>query len=127
MWVILLGACTAHDDDDDDRDHSAADVAPSVVGVEPPTCFEAESAGEVWQAAFTVVDPQGEATVHEGTLAVLDGTTELATYPTMCSDGLCSGSFREVYDGIACSFEGTFRFVVTDEDGNASAPYDQPV
>jgi hypothetical protein len=131
----LLVACAGKGDDtavgadssaDTDTDTVDDSVAPSVVSVDTVNCAEYESAGESWDLAITVDDPQGAATVTDGTVTVVsaDGG-DMATYMLACSNGQCFGSFRAEYDGIGCSLIGevTLRFVVADAEGNSSQEF----
>ena len=135
--LSLTLACTgAKSDGADDTSGSSDDsstvntaFAPSVTVVNSLQCAEYQSAGESWDFTLTVDDPQGAATVDDGSVNVLseDGGT-MATYSLACANGMCVGSFRADYDGIGCSLQGsiTLEFVVTDENGNNSEPYDYP-
>jgi hypothetical protein len=135
MFTLLtvLAACSGSVGLKDDKAEDTGgglqpDPAPSVVSVDRIECTTQQSAGEVWQMELTVDDPQGADTVASvGRVSVLnDRGGELAAYDIACNDGSCFGSIRADYDGITCALSGslTFRFVVTDEDGNPSAPYD---
>lgn len=102
-------------------------VAPEVTGVELVECREQQSAGEVWFVQITANDPQGAETIASGTTSVINEQGgELASYQLICGSGTCTGNFRADYDSITCSLDGsiTFRFTVTDEDGNVSDAYD---
>ena len=133
-FLLALVACgdgsvgLKDDEDTSGNDTAAPDVAPEVLSVERLECTQQQSAGEVWQLEITVDDPQGADTVSPiGRVAVLNSQGgELAAYDLACNDGQCFGAIRADYNGIACSLSGsvTMRFTVTDEDGNASAPYD---
>jgi hypothetical protein len=133
-YLLALVACGGgsvglkDDEDTGGNDTVAPDVAPEVLSVERLECTQQQSAGEVWQLEIMVDDPQGADTVSPiGRVAVLNSQGgELAAYDLACNDGQCFGSFRADYNGITCSLSGsiTMRFTVTDEDGNASAPYD---
>jgi hypothetical protein len=133
-FVLALTACGGgsvglkDDEDTGGLDTQAPDMAPSVLSVERLECTQQQSAGEVWQLEITVDDPQGADTVSPiGRVAVLNSQGgELAAYDLACNDGQCFGSFRADYNGITCALSGsiTMRFTVTDEDGNASAPFD---
>jgi hypothetical protein len=133
--LLLVGACTGGksedsgsvDVTDSDSDSPDLGVAPTIVSVDNVQCAEYQSAGESWDLALTVNDPQGAETVKDGTIAVLNADGgELANYVLACGNGQCFGSFRAEYDGIGCSLLGeiTLRFVVMDADGNASAASD---
>ena len=53
--------------------------------------------------------------------------TDFASYPLTCADdGDCIGSFKEADDGVACGSASayTIRFIIVDEDDNASEPYE---
>jgi hypothetical protein len=141
LWLVLAacggkveldsgaGETGAEDTDTQDTGGDPA-VIPVVTGVTGVNCQEYESSGEVWSIDFTADDPQGPATIASGTLTVLNEQGgEMATYDTVCNgEGVCLASIHAEYDGITCSLQGsvTFRFVVVDEDGNVSAPYDYP-
>jgi hypothetical protein len=79
----------------------------------------------VWSFTLTVTDPQGADSVDEGVVYARDPEgNEFAHYTFPCDDtGTCNGSFRAAYDNLPCSMGGTmvFAFVVTDQNGNASA------
>jgi hypothetical protein len=131
----LIAGCTGEKADDSgsvadsetDSDSPDLGVAPTIVSVDTVQCAEYQSAGESWDLALTVDDPQGAETVKDGTIAVLNADGgELASYVLACGNGQCFGSFRAEYDGIGCSLLGdvTLRFVVVDADGNASASTD---
>lgn len=139
LSVLTLSACSGSKADDtggggangggggDDTQQVDDSVAPSIVSVDSVQCAEYQSAGESWDIALTVDDPQGAETVKDGTISVLNADGgELASYTLACGNGQCFGSFRAAYDGIGCSMEGsiTLRFVVVDADGNASASVD---
>lgn len=144
-WFVLLAVATtlAACDGEKDGDTGAGDetggggddtsgnadptVAPEVTGVELVECRTQQSAGEVWFVQITANDPQGVETIASGTTSVLNEQGgELANYQLICGSGTCTGNFRADYDGITCSLDGTltFRFTVTDEDGNVSNAYD---
>ncbi len=113
-------------DGTDDTAHPD-DVSPTIVSVDTVNCAEYQSAGESWDLALTVDDPQGATTVSDGTVSVLSSAGgELASYVLACGNGQCFGSFRAEYDGIGCSSQGdvTLRFIVTDAEGHASAAVD---
>lgn len=100
--------------------------APVVRGSQEIVCDgSSQSGGETWVVQLQVDDPQGAWTVVSGEMDVVmpDGETR-ATYGLVCDSGVCSGSFREDYDGIGCALEGriTFRVLVEDEDGHFSDP-----
>jgi hypothetical protein len=130
--VLVTGCVGAKLDDSDsvaaaDSDSGTPDVgvSPTIVSVDTVQCAEYQSAGENWDIALTVDDPQGAETVKDGTITVLNADGgELASYALACGNGLCVGSFRAEYDGIGCSLVGevTLRFVVIDAESNASAP-----
>lgn len=104
-------------------------VAPSIVSVDSVQCAEYQSAGESWDIALTVDDPQGAETVRDGSISVLNADGgELAAYTLACGNGQCFGSFRAAYDGIGCSMQDsiTLRFTVVDADGHSSASVDYP-
>lgn len=141
LALLLLAACSGDDggpkDDTggDDSGHGGGgdsgdgndDVKPSVLGLESLDCDKMQSSGDTWTFTINVDDPQGADTVKSGEVTVLSAEGgELATYVLACGSGQCFGQFRASYDGIGCSLEGevTLRFVVTDEDGNASDPWD---
>ena len=124
-----LGAAAA-DSGAGDTGGGASAFAPSVTVVNTVACAEYQSAGEAWDLAITVDDPQGPDTVDDGTVGVLgeDGG-ELASYALACDpNGQCSGTFRAAYDGIGCDLQGsvTLEFIVVDLDGNSSAPFEYP-
>lgn len=131
----LLFACTGKGGDTAGGDDTTADtdtdvvddsVAPSVVSIDTVNCAEYQSAGESWDLALTVDDPQGAATVTDGSVTVVSAEGgDMATYLLACSNGQCFGSFRAEYDGIGCSLVGevTLRFVVTDAEGNSSEAF----
>ena len=129
---LVIGCVGGKADDSDsvavsDSDTGSPDVgvSPTVVSVDTVQCAEYQSAGENWDLALTVDDPQGAETVKNGTITVLNADGgELANYALACGNGQCVGSFRAEYDGIGCSLVGevTLRFVVMDSDSNASAP-----
>lgn len=131
-----LVACSGGKDDStdsgtgdgiDDTGTPDDSVAPSIVSVDTVECAEYQSAGESWDLALTVDDPQGATTVNDGSVVVLSSAGgELATYVLACGNGQCFGSFRAAYDGIGCSSVGevTLRFVVLDAEGHASAAVD---
>jgi hypothetical protein len=82
-----------------------------------------------WLADCTYDDPQGVETVSTmqgNSLGVLSSGTEVAVYALACRDGACNGSFKEEEDGVLCDSAASYtvRFVVMDEDGHRSAPYD---
>lgn len=137
LSLLLLAACggkeaddTAGADDtaDTDTDTQTGDgVSPTVIAVTSLTCEKIQSAGDVWSFTVSVDDPQGVDTVDGGDVAVLNEQGgELASYALACGAGECVGQFRAAYDGIGCTMQGevTLRFVVRDEDGNTSAPFD---
>lgn len=131
----LLLACTGKGGDTAKGDDTAADtdtdpvddgVAPSIVSIDTVNCAEYQSAGESWDLALTVDDPQGAGTVTDGSVTVVSAEGgDMATYLLACSNGQCFGSFRAEYDGIGCSLVGevSLRFVVTDAEGNSSAAF----
>ncbi len=135
LLPALLFACTGKGDDtaagddtstDTDTGHVDDSVAPSVVSVDSVNCAEYQSAGESWDIALTVDDPQGATTVTDGTVTVVSAEGgDMATYLLACSNGQCFGSFRAEYDGIGCSLVGevTLRFVVVDAEGNSSQAF----
>lgn len=143
LLTLLLFGCPGGEDDtakntegdadtDTDADSDAdADtdpsVAPFVVSVDRVECTKQQSAGEVWDSQITVDDPQGNDTVGGGTFYVLNnGGGELANGALACGGGQCFGTWRADLTGIGCDQEGDIivRFVVTDDDGNNSAPSD---
>ncbi len=127
VWLIACSGPKAADT----SPHDSADptVAPVVTAVTSVTCAVLESAGETWNMALTVDDPQGANTVNGGSVNVLDTSQHaLASYALACDNGACAGTFRASYDNIGCSLEGsvTLEFVVTDADGHLSEPFEYP-
>lgn len=119
---------------------SATDTAQGQVG-SPPTvqgasalCYlnDSDVSYYFWLASATADDPDGLDTLaglgspYESTVTVLQGGSPIADYPLVChtKTGECSTSFNEDDHGVICTDASsyTFRFVVYDEDGNASAP-----
>lgn len=111
-----------------DTSPGAGGVAPEVTGVSNIECTsDQQSAGDLWNLQVRADDPQGPETVIGGTTEVLTADGDVrATYEVVCDEGRCSGNFLSSYDGIGCSLEGriSFRFVVHDEDGNESPPFE---
>lgn len=138
LALFLLAACSGDDPQKDDtgaKDDTDADdtgggnggVKPTIVGMETFDCSKWQSAGDTWSFSVNVDDPQGADTVVSGDVAVLSGDGgELASYVLTCGSGQCFGSFRASYDGIGCSLDGevVLRFVIADEEGNESDPWD---
>ncbi len=136
--LLFVVACAGSKDGDTSADTDSSpgdtyetdpDFDPYVVSVDSVACAEYQSAGESWDVSLTVNDPQGPETVSDGSVTVLNAEGgELATYVLACGNGQCFGSFRSSYDGIGCDLMGqvTLRFVVTDDNGNASHPSDYP-
>lgn len=141
LALLLLAACSGDDggkkddtaggDDSgnggDDSGGGNNDVKPWVIGLESLDCEKKQSSGDTWMFTINVDDPQGADTVKSGEVTVLSGEGgEMATYVLACGSGQCFGQFRASYDGIGCSLEGevTLRFVVADEEGNQSDPWD---
>ena len=81
----------------------------------------------LWTLEARVDDPQGLDTIElNNTVEVYRSDTLQASYGLLCSDRSdppCIGSFRETDNGILCSSASdyTFKFLITDEDGNAAA------
>jgi hypothetical protein len=131
--MALLLACGGGKDDTsggDPADDTAGggadpDVAPEVLSVERAVCTQQQSAGEVWDVQLAVDDPQGAATVRGGSFDVLNaqGGVLASAQALACGNGQCFGSMRADTTGVTCAVEATFRFVVTDTDGNTSAPF----
>ena len=128
LAATLAAGCTGKDEEGETGDSAVIDtsVAPVVASVDSVECTMQQSAGELWVIGLTVTDPQGDDTVADGSLAVLDadGNT-LASYVVACNEGTCSASFRADYDGIGCAMIDTITFslVVVDEQGNSSAAF----
>lgn len=118
---------TTSDDSSGGDDSSPGDVKPKVKSVDTLDCTTQQSANDVWSFTISVDDPQGAETVRTGTVEVKVSGTTLADYTLACRDGMCIGSWRSDYDGIDCTYEGraTLVFVVEDEDGNQSAPFEK--
>lgn len=125
---------TESDADTDGDTDSDLDADRPVVLTAQALYFHHTVGGDTWGWSFlaTADDPQGVATIErwvheEQAVFVLDraGTT-LAAYDITCVEGSCSGTCWEDDHGILHTQvdEYTFRFVVVDEDGNASAPMD---
>ena len=135
--VLLLGCPSGEKDDtaaegdadtDTDADSDAdPNIAPVIVSVDRVECTGQQSAGEVWDSQITVDDPQGADTVGAGEFHVLSsGGGELATGELACGNALCFGTWRADLTGVGCDMVGdiSVRFIVTDDDGNDSAPTD---
>jgi hypothetical protein len=138
FFLAFLAACAdgsgdsssgkGGDAEDPSGEGASPEVAPEVLSLDRAECVAMQSAGEVWDLALTVDDPQGAATVRAGTFDVrsASGGDVLTDQLLACGNGSCFGSFRADTTGISCATQVRFRFVVTDVDGNASAPYDPP-
>ncbi len=140
LLTLLLFGCpsekddtaTAEGDADADADtdidtETDPSVAPFVVTVDRVECTKQQSAGEVWDSQITVDDPQGDDTVGGGNFYLLnDAGGEVANGALACGAGLCFGTWRADLTGVGCSQGGDIivRFIVTDDDGNSSAPMD---
>ena len=120
-------------DTDTDTDTDANDEKPVVRSAEA-LYFHHTVGTDAWGWSFAAVadDPQGTATIeawlHEQqAVFVLDpsGTTK-ASYDLTCQSGECNGTCWEADDNILHTEtdKWTFRFIVVDEDGNASDPLD---
>ena len=115
---------TDADSDTDTDTTTLTGELPSILSVDLAECT-VNAGGEIWRLAVTAGDPQGATTVVDGTVAaIVDGTT-LDTNPLACNKGRCTGTFSLDADGVGCGVDGTarFEFVVTDTDGNSSAPF----
>lgn len=114
-------------DTDSDTDTDTTTLTgelPSILSVDLAECT-VNAGGEIWRLAVTAGDPQGAETVLSGTVAaIVDGTT-LDTNDLACNKGRCTGTFSLDADGVGCGVGGTvvFEFIVTDADGNSSAPF----
>jgi hypothetical protein len=122
---VELGDGDADTDTDTDVDTDIdPSVAPTVTAVTADTCFTNTDSEEVWAVDLTATDPQGEDTVDGGTLTFVGGDADGVTEDVSCFNGNCSAGWEATRNGVGCSFSGTFRFVVVDENGNSSAPFD---
>lgn len=137
LAVTLLLACSGGDDKDDsaaagddtdDTDGADPDVAPFVTAVTAAACGVSTDGYDVWTLEIKVADPQGVSDIASrgSTVSVMDGDTVLGSYELACFDDTCAGSWRATDDGIDCAIGGAsvFRFVILDESGNTSDPYD---
>ncbi len=86
-----------------------------------------------WIVNCKADDPQGDDTLAdfgdewEHTVSVRLVDTDVASYPLICDDdGDCTGTFYESDHGVACASASNyiFAFVVYDQDGNASEPFE---
>ena len=147
LSLLLIPACGGDKDDtasagDDTATGDSGDTQ-DPVSEDAPVVVSADAYCELhdvgdkyyqWTLQATVTDPQGLDTVvrydstqkSNYTQVLSSAGGELARYGLTCADGECFGSFKESEDGIACSNASsyTFRFVVSDEDGNKSANHD---
>ena len=133
---------TGHIDDDNETETSTVTTGTTTSGTSDPDapqilnadawCYLHKTGDKYYQWALTaeITDPQGTETIPgllmDAVTVVFNGT-DFASYPLTCADdGDCIGSFKEADDGVACGNAAayTIRFVVTDEDDNASAPYE---
>lgn len=134
--LLLLTACDGGDPKDDtadtadsgETDTQGDGVTPTILSVDRVECSDQQSAGETWSFSLSVDDPQGADSVDGGTVEVVSSADQvIADYAFPCNnEGVCEGSFRAAYDGVTCAMSGTmtFRFTVTDVDGNPSAATD---
>jgi hypothetical protein len=106
----------------------ASDQAPSIEAMDA-WCYQHTTGDEqyFWVAAVTADDPQGADTLESffDGITVLQGGTEVATYAMVCGqDGSCSASWNQTEDNVACSNASayTIQAMVTDDEGNWSAP-----
>jgi hypothetical protein len=140
LFVALLAAgCTGKDspsgeddsgsssgtDDTADTD-TLPDVKPEVQEVTDTECYADSDSVEHWSVAISVSDPQDDVAGMGSTVTILDGSDELASYALACLPDSCSGSWSSAADGIDCATGAgkTFRFVIVDEMGNESDPFD---
>jgi hypothetical protein len=96
-------------------------------------CYADETGGKdyFWSATATADDPQGidtlETLLDEGVYVLNSSGTQVAAYPMVCSeDAGCITSWKQSEDGVSCSSASnyTIQFVVQDQDGNTSDPYE---
>ena len=113
------------DDTGGGGDTDAAD-SPSVVAVLSADCTTNGDGVDIWTVSVTVADPQGDVARVGSSVSVIDGEDVLATYGLACSEDTCSGSWRNTDDDITCDVgrASVLRFVIVDEFGHESAPYD---
>ena len=121
-----------HTDTDTDTD-TGPDGHPPTVSNADAVCYYNDSSPSYWYwlVYCQFDDPEGRDTIasfysgFEHEVTVLQEGTQVARYTLACGEGGdCSAGFDEDDDGILCSSASsyTFRFVVYDEDGNASEP-----
>ena len=108
-----------------DSGNAGSDEAPEIQSVDARCYYH--STGDAyyqWALEAYVDDPQGRDTVEVNqTAEVYRGGTLQASYGLVCgSANPCIGSFKESDNGILCSSASdySFRFLITDEDGNTS-------
>ena len=103
------------------------DEAPEIISVDA-SCYY-HSTGDAyyqWTLAADVDDPQGRDTIElNNTVEIYRSGTLQASVGIICtdhSDPHCLGSFKEADHGILCTSASdySFRFLITDEDGNTS-------
>lgn len=145
-WWIAFVAFACHDkngsddsaaggdadaDTDADSDSDTDSELPYVSSADASCAYHSTGTQYwMWTLNATADDPQGTKTVDPiGNVDVLPvGTDEVAaSYALACSTkGICVTGFKADADGILCKdpADWTFRFTVTDEDDNVSAPYD---
>jgi len=104
---------------------TSADESPEIQSVDARCYYH--STGDAyyqWAMEAYVDDPQGRDTIEiNQTIEVYRGGTLQASYGLICgAANPCIGSFKESDNGILCSSasEYSFRFLITDEDGNTS-------
>ncbi|MDP2316257.1 MAG: hypothetical protein Q8P41_25385 [Pseudomonadota bacterium] len=140
MLLLLIVGCSgdkdaAVEDSGEETDTQADDsgtpaAAPIVQGINFTSCAPNTDDIDTWSVSVDVDDPQGDVASTGSSVSVMDGETTLATYLLACSPDTCSGGWTATTDGIGCDAgrAAMFRFVIVDDFGNASAPFDyQPV
>jgi hypothetical protein len=124
---VDLGQDSASDPTGDETTGAGAD-APVVESVSYADCSANVDGVDTWFVEIAVSDPQGVGDIAStgSTVTVVDGGQDLATYDLACYSDACSGTWMASWDDIDCATgeESIFRFVVVDDFGNASEPYD---
>ncbi len=143
MGALLTAGCLDKDEttEDDDEggsiwveDPDAADPNAPVIKDADAWCYYHDTGDPryIWVAALEVSDPQGTDTIQSfftGVTVYDSAGDEMFTESLTCGDGSCTGTWREdtyAPDIMTCTKadEFTLEFVIYDEEGNASEPYE---
>ena len=124
---VNLGDATVGDTSTVPADDSGTTPeAPTIVSVSDASCYADGDGLEHWTVTVDATDPQGDIASRGSTVSIMNGETVLASYEMACSNDHCQGTWRATDDGIDCATgrASVFRFVVVDEIGHSSEPYD---